>query len=147
MYCSDLKCLENAIGKVRLKEKYFKSSDRVSCSELEKVFLHSSTTWANYYKLGLALIVEGVFIVPNKNIGIDMSTFSIVGNLDIFFDYPWSKVGFQRVKKLEDAKAKNDRESTYIFLWIPNCSSSIVLFFHNLCLFTTHFNGVTVEEH
>ncbi|CAA3015833.1 Hypothetical predicted protein [Olea europaea subsp. europaea] len=49
--------LNKALEKRRLKEKYFKSLDKISCAQLEKTFVRTSTPRADRYKLWLALIV------------------------------------------------------------------------------------------
>ncbi|CAA2971828.1 Hypothetical predicted protein [Olea europaea subsp. europaea] len=84
-----------ALEKRRLKEKYFKSLDKISCAQLEKAFLRASTPRADRYKLGLALIVEGVITAPNNNVGIDEDTLAIVDDLELFFAHPWAKVGYR----------------------------------------------------
>ncbi|CAA3025776.1 Hypothetical predicted protein [Olea europaea subsp. europaea] len=47
-----------ALEKRRLKEKYFKSLEKISCAQLEKTFVCASTPRADRYKLRLALNVE-----------------------------------------------------------------------------------------
>ncbi|CAA2959435.1 Hypothetical predicted protein [Olea europaea subsp. europaea] len=84
-----------ALKKRRLKEKYFKSLEKISCAQLEKAFLRASTPGADRYKLGLALIVEGVITAPDNNVSIDEDTLAIVDNLELFFAYPWAKVGIR----------------------------------------------------
>ncbi|XP_022883511.1 uncharacterized protein LOC111400329 [Olea europaea var. sylvestris] len=111
-----------ALEKKRLKEKYFKSLEKISCAQLEKAFLHASTPRADRYKLGLALIVEGVITTPNNNVGIDEDTLAIVDDLELFFAYPWAKVGYRRLlkgfrgtwaRKMSDAKMKNEKDVSY----------------------------------
>ncbi|CAA3001108.1 Hypothetical predicted protein [Olea europaea subsp. europaea] len=70
-----------ALEKRRMKEKYFKSLEKISCAQLEKTFVCALTPWANRYKLGLALIVEGVITAPNNNVCIDEDTLSLVDDL------------------------------------------------------------------
>ncbi|CAA2979702.1 Hypothetical predicted protein [Olea europaea subsp. europaea] len=48
--------MERVLDKRRLKDKYFKHVDKISCAQLKQTFLRSSTPRANRYKLGLALI-------------------------------------------------------------------------------------------
>ncbi|CAA2993044.1 Hypothetical predicted protein [Olea europaea subsp. europaea] len=52
----------------------------------------SSTPRADRYKLGLVLILEGVFNAPDNNVGIHLPTLSIVDDLELFFAYPWGRV-------------------------------------------------------
>ncbi|CAA3019852.1 Hypothetical predicted protein [Olea europaea subsp. europaea] len=105
-----------ALEKRRLKEKHFKSLEKISCAQLEKAFLRTSTPRADRYKLGLALIVEGVIIAPDNNVGIDEDTLAIVDDLELFFAYPWAKVGYRRLlkgfrgtweRKMSDTKMKD----------------------------------------
>ncbi|CAA3000534.1 Hypothetical predicted protein [Olea europaea subsp. europaea] len=88
-----------ALEKRRLKEKYFKSLEKISCAQLEKAFLRVSTPQADRYKLGLALIVEGVITTPDNNVDVDEDTLAIVDDLELFFSYPWAKVGYRRLLK------------------------------------------------
>ncbi|CAA3007201.1 Hypothetical predicted protein [Olea europaea subsp. europaea] len=88
-----------ALEKRRLKEKYFKSLEKISCAQLEKAFLCASTARADRYKLELALIVEGVITAPDNNVGIDEDTLAIVDDLELFFSYPWAKGGYRRLLK------------------------------------------------
>ncbi|CAA3024535.1 Hypothetical predicted protein [Olea europaea subsp. europaea] len=83
--------MDRVLQKRRLKDKYFKSTNRISCGELEKAFLRPSTPRADLYKLGLALIIEGVFNAPDSHAGIKLPTLSIVDNLDMFYSYPWGR--------------------------------------------------------
>ncbi|CAA3023209.1 Hypothetical predicted protein [Olea europaea subsp. europaea] len=46
-----------ALEKRKLKEKYFKSLEKISCAQLENTFVRASTPWADRYKLGLSLIL------------------------------------------------------------------------------------------
>lgn len=78
---------------MRLKDKYFKFMEKISCVQLEKAFLRPLTSRVDRYKLYLALIVEGVSDDLDNNVGIDIDILSIVDNLNIFFYYPWGKVG------------------------------------------------------
>ncbi|CAA2986374.1 Hypothetical predicted protein [Olea europaea subsp. europaea] len=80
-----------ALEKRRLKEKYFKSLEKISCAQLEKTFVHVSTPQADRYKLGLALIVERVITALDDNVGIDEDTLSLVDNLELFFSTPGPK--------------------------------------------------------
>ncbi|CAA2967676.1 Hypothetical predicted protein [Olea europaea subsp. europaea] len=82
--------LSKALEKRRLKEKYFKSLDKISCAQLEKTFVRASTPWADRYKLGLALIVERVITAPDNNVGIDEDTLSLIDDFELFFSYPWA---------------------------------------------------------
>ncbi|CAA3022847.1 Hypothetical predicted protein [Olea europaea subsp. europaea] len=84
--------MERVLEKMRLKDKYFKHVDKISCAQLEKTFLRSSMPPADQYKLGLALIIEGVFNALDNNVGIDMEILSIIDNLDLFFSYPWGRI-------------------------------------------------------
>ncbi|CAA2986022.1 Hypothetical predicted protein [Olea europaea subsp. europaea] len=111
-----------ALEKRRLQEKYFKSQEKISCAQLEKTFVRVSTPRADRYKLDLALIVEGVIIAPDNNVGIDEDTFSLVDDLELFFSYPWAKVGYRRLlkgfqgtwaRKMSDAKMKNQKDVSY----------------------------------
>ncbi|CAA2956472.1 Hypothetical predicted protein [Olea europaea subsp. europaea] len=105
-----------ALEKRRLKEKYFKSLEKISCAQLEKAFIRASTPRVDRYKLGLALIVEGVITAPDNNVDIDEDTLALVDDLELFFSYPWAKVGYRRLskrfrgtwaRKMSDAKTKN----------------------------------------
>lgn len=60
---------------------------------IEKAFLRPLTSRVDRYKLYLALIVEGVSDDLDNNVGIDIDILSIIDNLNIFFYYPWGKVG------------------------------------------------------
>ncbi|CAA2989121.1 Hypothetical predicted protein [Olea europaea subsp. europaea] len=82
-----------ALEKRRLKEKYFKSLVKISCAQLEKAFLRASTPRVDRYKLGLALIVEGVITALDNNVGIDEDTLAIVDDLELFFRTPEPKWG------------------------------------------------------
>ncbi|CAA3018308.1 Hypothetical predicted protein [Olea europaea subsp. europaea] len=82
-----------ALEKRRLKEKYFKSLEKISCAQLEKAFVRVSTPWADRYKLGLALIVEGVVTALDNNVGIDEDMLALVDDLELFFCIPRSKWG------------------------------------------------------
>ncbi|CAA3000338.1 Hypothetical predicted protein [Olea europaea subsp. europaea] len=73
--------MDRVLNKRRLKDKYFKHVDKISCAQLEQTFLRSSTPRTDRYKFGLALIIEGVFNAPDNNVGIDIETLSIVDNL------------------------------------------------------------------
>ncbi|CAA3009826.1 Hypothetical predicted protein [Olea europaea subsp. europaea] len=79
-----------ALEKRRLKEKYFKSLEKISCAQLEKTFVHVSTPQADRYKLRLALIVEGVITTPDNN----------------GFRGTWAR-------KMSDAKMKNEKDVSY----------------------------------
>ncbi|CAA2985795.1 Hypothetical predicted protein [Olea europaea subsp. europaea] len=83
-----------ALEKRRLKGKYFKSLEKISCAQLEKAFFRTSTPRADRYKLGLALIVEGVITAPDNNVGIDEDTLALVDDLELFLSHPWAKVGY-----------------------------------------------------
>ncbi|CAA2980440.1 Hypothetical predicted protein [Olea europaea subsp. europaea] len=50
--------MERVLDKRRLKDKYFKHVDKISCAQLEQTFLRLSMPQADWYKLGLALIIE-----------------------------------------------------------------------------------------
>ncbi|CAA3002568.1 Hypothetical predicted protein [Olea europaea subsp. europaea] len=82
-----------ALEKRRLKEKYFKSLEKISCAQLEKAFVRASTPRADRYKLGLALIVEGVITAPDNNVSIDEDTPSLVDDLELFFSLPLGQSG------------------------------------------------------
>ncbi|CAA3005491.1 Hypothetical predicted protein [Olea europaea subsp. europaea] len=69
------------LEKRRLKEKYFKLLEKISCAQLEKTFVHVSTPRADRYKLRLALIVEGVITASDNN----------VDDLELFFPTPGLK--------------------------------------------------------
>lgn len=88
---------DRVLKRRRLKERYFKSMEKISLAQLQTTIARPSTTRADRYKLGLVLIVEGVFNAPDNNVGIDLHTLSIVDNLDIFFAYPWGRVGYRRL--------------------------------------------------
>ncbi|CAA2971100.1 NRT1 PTR FAMILY -like [Olea europaea subsp. europaea] len=81
----------NALEKRRLKEKYFKSLEKISCAQLKKTFVRASIPRADRYKLGLALIVEGVITAPDNNVGTDEDTLSLVDDLKLFFRTPRPK--------------------------------------------------------
>ncbi|CAA2945550.1 Hypothetical predicted protein [Olea europaea subsp. europaea] len=111
-----------ALEKRRLKEKYFKSLEKISCAQLEKAFLLASTPRADRYRLGLALIVEGVITALDNNVGIDEDMLAIVDDLKLFFAYPWAKVGYRHLlkgfrgtwaRKMSDAKMKNEKDISY----------------------------------
>ncbi|CAA2954001.1 Hypothetical predicted protein [Olea europaea subsp. europaea] len=85
---SDDNVMERVLDKRRLKDKYFKHVDKILCAQLEQTFLRSSTPRADRYKVGLVLIIEGVFNALDNNVGIDMEMLSIIDDLDLFFSYP-----------------------------------------------------------
>ncbi|CAA3023431.1 Hypothetical predicted protein [Olea europaea subsp. europaea] len=89
--------MERVLDKRRLKDKYFKHVDKISYAQLEQMFLRSSTPRVDRYKLGLALVIEGVFNALDNNVGIDMETLSIVDDLDLFFSYPWGRISYGRL--------------------------------------------------
>ncbi|CAA3009976.1 Hypothetical predicted protein [Olea europaea subsp. europaea] len=89
---------KKALEKRRLKEKYFKLLEKISCAQLEKIFIRVSIPRADRYKLELALIVEGVITALDNNVGIDEDTLSLVDDLELF-SYPWAKVGYSRLLK------------------------------------------------
>ncbi|CAA2973308.1 Hypothetical predicted protein [Olea europaea subsp. europaea] len=110
-----------ALEKRRLKKKYFKSLEKISCAQLEKTFVRASTPQADRYKLGLALIVEGVITAPDNNVDIDEDTLSLIDDLELFFSYPWAKVGYLLkgfrdtwACKMYDTKMKNEKDVCYI---------------------------------
>jgi hypothetical protein len=116
------------VEKTRLKDKYFKSSDKISCAQLQNTCARSTTPRADRYKLGLALIVEGIFKAPDNNVGIDVETLSLVDDLDIFFAYPWGRVGYNRLikgfggswaRKFQDAKRRQEKEISYTVHGFP----------------------------
>lgn len=76
--------MDRVLEKRRLKDKYFKNMNKISCAQLEETFLRLSTPRADRYKLGLDLIIKGVFNASDNNVGIDMAT-SIVDDLDNLF--------------------------------------------------------------
>ncbi|XP_022845851.1 uncharacterized protein LOC111368688 [Olea europaea var. sylvestris] len=88
---------ERVLQRRRLKERYFKSNDKISLAQLQSAMARSLTPRANRCKLGLVLILEGLFNAPNNNVGIHLPTLSIVDDLDIFFAYPWGRVGYRRL--------------------------------------------------
>ncbi|CAA2993347.1 Hypothetical predicted protein [Olea europaea subsp. europaea] len=110
----------------RLKERYFKSNDKISLAQLQSIVARSSTNRADRYKLGLVLIVEGVFNVSDNNVDIHLPTLSIVDDLDFFFTYPWDRVTYRRLlhgfrgsfeRKFQ--KAKKRKEITYTVYGFP----------------------------
>ncbi|CAA2974785.1 Hypothetical predicted protein [Olea europaea subsp. europaea] len=58
------------IERKRLKERYFKSNDKISLAQLQSTVARLSTTRADHYKLGLVLIVEGVFNASDNNVAL-----------------------------------------------------------------------------
>ncbi|CAA2985626.1 Hypothetical predicted protein [Olea europaea subsp. europaea] len=74
-----------ALEKRRLKEKYFKSLEKISCAQMENTFVRASTPGTDRCKLGLALIVEGVITASDNNVGIDEDTHYLVDDLELFF--------------------------------------------------------------
>ncbi|CAA3006159.1 Hypothetical predicted protein [Olea europaea subsp. europaea] len=118
----DEDAIDRVLQKKRLKEKYFKSIDRIIRAELEKAFLRSSTPRADQYKLDLALIIEGVFNDPDSHVGINIPTLLILDDQDIFFSYLWGRVSYKRLirgflgslgRKFADAKQKKEKAVTY----------------------------------
>ncbi|CAA3032968.1 Hypothetical predicted protein, partial [Olea europaea subsp. europaea] len=91
---SDDNVMERVLDKMRLKDKYFKYVDKISCAQMEQTFLQSSMPRVNRYKLSLALIIEGVFNAPDNNVGIDIETLSIIDDLDLFFSYLWGRISY-----------------------------------------------------
>ncbi|CAA2960221.1 Hypothetical predicted protein [Olea europaea subsp. europaea] len=117
-----------ALEKRRLKKKYFKSLEKISCAQLEKAFLRASTPQADRYKFGLALIVEGVITAPDNNVGIDEDMLAIMDDLELFFSYPWAKVGYRGLlkgfrgtwaRKMRDTKTKNEKDVSYTIHEFP----------------------------
>ncbi|CAA2957854.1 Hypothetical predicted protein [Olea europaea subsp. europaea] len=117
-----------ALEKRRLKEKYFKSLEKISCAQLEKAFLRASTPRTDRYKLRLALIVEGIITAPDNNVGIDEDTLPILDDLELFFAYPWAKVGYRHLlkefrgiwaRKMSDTKMKNEKDVSYTIHRFP----------------------------
>ncbi|CAA2986766.1 Hypothetical predicted protein, partial [Olea europaea subsp. europaea] len=106
--------MDQVLQKKRLKDKYFKSTERISCGELEKAFLRPSTPQADRYKLRLALIIEGVFNAPDSHAGIELPTLSIV---DMFYSHPWDRVSLGR--KFVDATNKKEKAVTYTVHGFP----------------------------
>ncbi|CAA2938502.1 Hypothetical predicted protein [Olea europaea subsp. europaea] len=113
---------ERLLERRRLKERCFKSNDKISLAQLQFAMARSSTPRADRYKLGLVLILEGVFNAPDNNVGIHLPTLSIVNDLDIFFGYPWGRVGYRHLlhefrgtsaKKFQKAKKRKEKEITY----------------------------------
>ncbi|CAA2979554.1 Hypothetical predicted protein [Olea europaea subsp. europaea] len=80
------------IERKRLKERCFKSNDKISLAQLQSTVARSSTIQVDCYKLGLVLIVEGVFNVPDNNVSFHLPTLSFVDDLDFFLAYPWSRL-------------------------------------------------------
>ncbi|XP_022897651.1 uncharacterized protein LOC111411343 [Olea europaea var. sylvestris] len=120
--------MDRVLQKKRLKDKYFKSTERISCGELEKAFLRPSTPRADRYKLGLALIIEGVFNASDSHVGIELLTLSIVDDLDMFYSYPWGRVSYIRLirgfrrrlgRKFVDATNKKEKAVTYTVHGFP----------------------------
>ncbi|CAA2987285.1 Hypothetical predicted protein [Olea europaea subsp. europaea] len=108
----------------RLKERYFKSNDKISLAQLQSAMARSSTPRADRYKLGLVLILERVFNAPDNNVGIHLSTLSIVGDLNLFFAYPWGRVGYRNLfhgfrgtwaKKFQKAKRRKEKEKEIMY--------------------------------
>ncbi|CAA3025626.1 Hypothetical predicted protein, partial [Olea europaea subsp. europaea] len=119
---------DRVLERRRLKEMYFKSMEKISLAQLQTTIARPSTTRADRYKLGLVLIVEGVFNAPNNKVGIDLRTLSIVDNLDIFFAYPWGGVGYRCLlhgfrgfwaKKFLKAKRRQEKEVIYTIHGFP----------------------------
>ncbi|XP_022843203.1 uncharacterized protein LOC111366736 [Olea europaea var. sylvestris] len=105
--------MDRVLDKRRLKDKYFKHVDKISCAQLEQTFLRSSMPRADWYKLDLALIIEGVFNAPDNNVGIDMETLLIVSDLDLFFSYPWGRISYGRlIKGFRGRWARNFLDAT-----------------------------------
>ncbi|CAA2960223.1 Hypothetical predicted protein [Olea europaea subsp. europaea] len=75
---------ERLLERRRLKERYFKSNDKISLAQLQIAMARSSTPRADRYKLGLVLILEGVFNAPDNNVDIHLPTLLIVDDLDYF---------------------------------------------------------------
>ncbi|CAA2975958.1 Hypothetical predicted protein [Olea europaea subsp. europaea] len=131
LVCQGIRCdkshelwfnVQSHLTRFGLKEKYFKSLEKILCAQLEKAFLRASTPRVDRYKLGLALIVEGVITASDNNVGIDEDTFAIVDDLELFFAYPWPKVGYRRLlkgfrgtwaRKMSDTKMKNKKDVSY----------------------------------
>ncbi|CAA3000433.1 Hypothetical predicted protein [Olea europaea subsp. europaea] len=75
------------------------------------------------YKLGLALIIEGVFNALDSHAGIELPTLSIVDDLDMFYSYPWGRVSYIHLirgfrcrmgRTFVDATNKKEKAVTYI---------------------------------
>ncbi|CAA2968453.1 Hypothetical predicted protein [Olea europaea subsp. europaea] len=79
------------LEKRRLKEKYFKSLEKISCAQLEKTFVHTSTPRADRYKLGLALIVEGVITAWTIILALMRTRFPSSTTWSYFFPTPGLK--------------------------------------------------------
>ncbi|XP_022863709.1 uncharacterized protein LOC111383787 [Olea europaea var. sylvestris] len=89
---------DNIVEKAQLRDKMFINRERIICNDLEKVFLNCGNH-NDLYKLGLALIIEGVFNSRGRNMGIHTETLSIVDDLDFFNAYPWGIVCFKLLIK------------------------------------------------
>ncbi|XP_022889391.1 uncharacterized protein LOC111404893 isoform X2 [Olea europaea var. sylvestris] len=126
---------ERVLQKRRLKERYFKSNNKISLAQLQSTMARSSMPRADRYKLGLVLILEGVFNAPDNNVGIHLPTLSIVDNLAIFFTYPWGRVGYRRLlhefrgtwaKKFQKVKKRKEKEIIYTATTFPSsCSMGV----------------------
>ncbi|XP_022899344.1 uncharacterized protein LOC111412647 [Olea europaea var. sylvestris] len=90
--------VDKILEKTHLQDKMFANMDQITCSDLEKAFLKCANR-NDRYKLGLALIIEGVFNSRDRNVGINSTTLSIVDDLDFFNAYPWGTVCFQLLIK------------------------------------------------
>ncbi|XP_022871263.1 uncharacterized protein LOC111390444 [Olea europaea var. sylvestris] len=106
----------------RLKKGYFKSNDKILLAQHQSALARPSTPQADLYKLGLVLIVERVFNALDNNVGIHLPTLSIIDDMDLFFAYPWGRVGYRRLlhgfrgiwaKKFQKVKRKKEKEITY----------------------------------
>lgn len=85
--------VDKILKKTHLQDRMFVNIDRITCSDLEKVFLKSANR-KDRYKLGLSLIIEGVFNSRDQNVGIHSTTLSIIDDLDFFNAHPWGRYVF-----------------------------------------------------
>ncbi|CAA2967615.1 Hypothetical predicted protein [Olea europaea subsp. europaea] len=86
----------------------FSEGDRYT-KALEKRRLKEKQPQANRYKLGLAIIVEGVITDPDNNVGIDEDTLFLMDDLERLlkgFRGTWAR-------KMSDAKTKNEKDVSY----------------------------------
>ncbi|CAA2999852.1 Hypothetical predicted protein [Olea europaea subsp. europaea] len=76
----------------------------------------------------LVRIVEGVFNAVDNNVDIQLCTLSTVDDLDVFFVYPWGRVGYRRLlhefqgswaRKFQKAKRRQVKEITYMVHGFP----------------------------
>ncbi|XP_022872301.1 uncharacterized protein LOC111391336 [Olea europaea var. sylvestris] len=125
---------DRLIERKMLKERYFKSNDKISLAQLQSNVARPSTTRVDCYKLGLVLNVEEVFNAPDNNVSIHLPTLSMIDDLNFSFSYPWGRVGYRQLlhgfrssfaRKFQKAKRRKEKEITCTVHGFPHCHTGL----------------------